>query len=152
MKREHYIYGLLIVLASVLIGCSKYDAIPPGYPNDGWSDFGGTPRLVVKGTVTNTADEPLQGMYVAIYGVREEGEPDVLSYNYARTDSVGRYTIVRYRGREIPAEVTVVATDSAGIYQEQIRFATVSSDSIDTRTGKQPYNAFVTADFVLELY
>lgn len=149
MKREHYIYGLLIVLASVLIGCSKYDTMEP--PN-GEEYPTGTPRLVVKGTVTNTADEPLQGIYVAIYGVREEGEPDVLSYNYALTDSVGRYTIVRYRGREIPAELTVVATDSAGIYQEQIRFATVSSDSIDTRTGKQPYNAFVTADFVLELY
>lgn len=150
MKREHYIYGLLIVLASVLLGCSHmYDS--PGGPDE-WNGQGGTPRLVVKGTVTNTADEPLQGIYVAIYGVREEGEPDVLSYNYARTDSVGRYTIVRYRGREIPAEVTVVATDSAGIYQEQIRFATVSCDFIDTRTGKQPYNAFVTADFVLELY
>lgn len=150
MKREHYIYGLLIVLASVLIGCSHmYDS--PGFPDE-WNGQGGVPRLVVKGKVTNTADEPLKGIYVAIYGVREEGEPDVLSYNYALTDSVGRYTIVRYRGREIPAEVTVVATDSAGIYQEQIRFATVSCDSIDTRTGKQPYNAFVTADFVLELY
>ena len=150
MKSEHTIYGLLIVLTLGLIGCSNskggnYDAYPPDSEN-------GTPRMVVKGKVTNTADEPLQGIYVAIYGVREPSEPDVLSYNYALTDSACRYTIVRYRGRELPVEVTVVATDSAGLYQEQSRICQVSYDSIQTgysSSSKSPYNAFVTADFVL---
>lgn len=148
MKRKHTIYGLLIVLAVGLIGCSSkegnYDPSIPDIAN-------GAPRLVVKGTVTNTADEPLQGIYVAIYGVREADEPDVLSYNYALTDKTGNYTIVRYRGREYPTEVTVVATDSTGVYEEQLLFAPVTYDTIKTYYGNQPYNALVTADFVLEL-
>lgn len=149
MKSEHTIYGLLIVLTLGLIGCSNskggnYDPYLPDSEN-------GAPRMVVKGKVTNTADEPLQGIYVAIYGVREPSEPDVLSYNYALTNTTGDYTIVRYRGRELPTEVTVVATDSTGVYEEQVLFAPVTYDTISTRTGKEPYNAFVTADFILVL-
>lgn len=149
MKSEYTIYGLLIVLTLGFIGCSNskggnYDHYPPDSEN-------GTPRMVVKGKVTNTAAEPLQGIYVAIYGVREPSEPDVLSYNYALTNKTGDYTIVRYRGRELPTEVTVVATDSTGVYEEQVLFASVTYDTISTRTGKEPYNAFVTADFILVL-
>ena len=150
MKRTHYISWILTVLFLGLTGCSngRYDLYPPEDPTGGQK---GTPRLVVSGTVTNAEAEPLQGIYVAIFGVREPGEPDVLSYNYALTDSAGKYAIVRYRGREIPTEVTVVATDSTGLYEEQLLFATVTYDSIKTSSGKQPYNAFVTADFVLSL-
>lgn len=152
MKRKHYIYGLLIVLSSGFIACSKNFSDPTSPSSDEWNGQGSTPRLVVKGQVTNTADQGLQGIYVAVFGVREADEPDVLSYNYARTDAAGNYTIIRYRGRKMPTEVTVVATDSTGIYQEQVRFATVTYDSIDTPSGKQPFNAFVTADFVLSQY
>ena len=143
MKKKRYIWGLLIVLASGLISCSSmkennFD------PTEG-GDQTGIPRLVVTGTVTNTAGQALQGIYVAIFGVRAADEQDVLSYNYALTDKEGDYTIVRYRGREFPTEVTVVATDSTGVYEEQLRFATVTYDTING----QPFNGFVTADFVL---
>ncbi len=146
MKKKHYIIYVLTVLSMTLIGC-KANA-PTDWPED-WNGQTGAPRLLVNGTVTNTADEPLQDIYVAIFGIREPNEPDLLSYNYAITDSAGRYTIVRYRGRELPTEVTVVATDSTGVYEEQYLFATVTYDTIDTPSGKQAYNAFVTADFVL---
>lgn len=147
MKKKHYIVYVLTVLSMTLIGC-KAEYTVGGEPED-WNGQTGAPRLLVNGTVTNTADEPLQGIYVAIFGIREPNEPDLLSYNYAITDSAGRYTIVRYRGRELPTEVTVVATDSTGVYEEQYLFATVTYDTIDTPSGKQAYNAFVTADFVL---
>ena len=148
MKRKHYISGLIIILAISLFGCSTgKDGLGP----EAYFNGGTTPRLVIKGTVKNTADEPLQGIYVAVYGVRDASEPDVLSYNYALTDKAGNYTIVRYRGREYPTEVTVVATDSTGIYEEQLLFATITYDSITTRTGKEPFNGLVTADFVLEI-
>lgn len=142
MKKKRYIWGLLIVLASGLISCSPMqgDKIDP--PE---GDQTGIPRLVVTGTVTNTSGQAVQGIYVAIFGVRAADEPDVLSYNYALTDKEGDYTIVRYRGREFPKEVTVVATDSTGVYEEQLLFAPVTYDTING----QPFNGFVTADFVL---
>ena len=146
MKKKHYIVYVLTVLSITLIGCK---ANAPTDWHEDWGGQTGAPRLLVNGTVTNTADEPLQDIYVAIFGIREPNEPDLLSYNYAITDSAGRYTIVRYRGRELPMEVTVVATDSTGVYQEQLLFATLTYDSISTPSGKQPFNAFVTVDFVL---
>ena len=145
---NRYIFIVLsLALAIGFAGCAVngYTDNPP-YPSNG------SPRLVVSGHVTDTANQPLRGIAVSVFGVREAQEPDILSYNYALTDSAGRYTIVRYRGRELPVEVTVVATDSAGLYQEQSRICQVSYDSIQTgysSSSKSPYNAFVTADFVL---
>lgn len=144
---NRYFFIALLFLAIGLAGCAVNGYTDyPTYPSNG------SPRLVVSGHVTDTANEPLPGIAVSVFGVREAQEPDILSYNYALTDSAGRYTIVRYRGRELPVEVTVVATDSAGLYQEQSRICQVSYDSIQTgysSTSKSPYNAFVTADFVL---
>lgn len=141
MKKKRYIWGLLIVLALGLISCSpmKGNKLDPPEGDQG------IPRLVVTGMVTNTSGQAVQGIYVAIFGVRAADEPDVLSYNYALTDKEGDYTIVRYRGREFPKEVTVVATDSTGVYEEQLLFAPVTYDTING----QPFNGFVTADFVL---
>ena len=149
MKRKNYISGLVMILAISLFGCSKgtNEIGPEPYLNGG----NGVPRLVIRGTVKNTTNEPLQGIYVAVYGVREADEPDVLTYNYALTNKTGDYTIVRYRGREYPTEVTVVATDSTGVYEEQVLFETITYDSISTRTGKEPFNGLVTADFILVL-
>ena len=149
MKAKYYIYWILVVLSLALISCNANEHGEWGLED--WNNQNGSPRLVVKGKVTNIVGEPLQGITVSVFGVREPDEPDVLSYNYALTDAAGNYTIVRYRGRELPTEVTVVATDSTGIYEEQLLFATVTYDSIQTPSGKQPYNAFVTADFSLSL-
>lgn len=109
-----------------------------------------TPRLVIRGMVHNEQGEALAGIYVSEISVREANEPDILSYNYAVTDTAGHYTIIRYRGRELPAEVTVVATDSTGVYREAVLFAPVLYDSMETRNGKEPHNGFVTADFILQ--
>ena len=108
----------------------------------------GLPRMIISGKVTNTSSEPLEGIYVAVFGVREPEEKDIITYNYAITDTAGQYTIIRYRGRELPTEVTVVATDSTGVYQEQVIFAPVTYDK-EYRYSNEPYNAFVNADFVL---
>ena len=139
MKQHLFIIVLTLICFSS-VGCSKrdtYEPIPPGLP-----------RMIISGKVTNTSSEPLQGIYVAVFGVREPDEKDIITYNYAITDTAGQYTIIRYRGRELPTEVTVVATDSTGVYQEQVIFAPVTYD-IGYQYGYEQYNAFVNADFVL---
>ena len=139
MKKHLFIIVLILICFSS-VGCSKrntYEPIPPGLP-----------RMIISGTVTNTSSEPLEGIYVSVFGVREPDEKDIITYNYAITDTAGQYTIIRYRGRELPTEVTVVATDSTGVYQEQVIFAPVTYDK-EYRSGNEPYNAFVNADFVL---
>ena len=139
MKKHLFIIVLTLICFSS-VGCSKrdtYEPIPPGLP-----------RMIISGKVTNTSSEPLEGIYVAVFGVREPDEKDIITYNYAITDTAGQYTIIRYRGRELPTEVTVVATDSTGVYQEQVIFAPVTYD-IGYQYGYEQYNAFVNADFVL---
>ena len=139
MKQHLFIIVLTLICFSS-VGCSKrdtYEPIPPGLP-----------RMIISGKVTNTSSEPLEGIYVAVFGVREPDEKDIITYNYAITDTAGQYTIIRYRGRELPTEVTVVATDSTGVYQEQVIFAPVTYD-IGYQYGYEQYNAFVNADFVL---
>ena len=67
--------------------------------------------------------------------------------------SVGRYMIIRYRGREVPVEVSVVATDPLDIYEEQVLFVPVTYDFVEDplhQSEEVPYNGFVTADFVLQ--
>ena len=139
MKKHLFIIVLTLICFSS-VGCSKrdtYEPIPLGLP-----------RMIISGKVTNTSSEPLPGIYVAVFGVREPEEKDIITYNYAITDTAGQYTIIRYRGREMPTEVTVVATDSTGVYQEQVIFAPVTYDK-EYRYSNEPYNAFVNADFVL---
>ena len=139
MKKHLYIIVLTLICCSA-VGCSKrdtYEPIPPGLP-----------RMIISGTVTNTSSEPLEGIYVSVFGVREPDVKDIITYNYAITETAGQYTIIRYRGRELPTEVTVVATDSTGLYQEQIIFAPIKYDTVYIY-GNEPYNAYVKADFVL---
>ena len=145
---------LLSVFALGLISCSPFAHGP--YEGD-TSDYAGNPiaRLIISGHVTNTANEPLQGIYISVPNVREPNEKDILSYNYAITDSLGKYLIIRYRGRELPTDVTVVATDSTGFYREQYCFSPVKCDSIEafitplSSPTVVPNNVFVEANFVL---
>ena len=130
------IYILLSGLMFSLAGCSKGLENPPDISN-GLS----IPRIFVHGHVSNEAGEPLGGICVAIYGVRKEQEPDIETYNYAFTDVEGDYEIVRDRGREKPAEMTVVATDSTGYYMQKVQFVAIEYDA-------EEYGS-VTADFVL---
>ena len=132
-----------MALCVIGFGCSK-SAIDP-YDRVS-NDF---PRMVVSGKVSNESGEALSGIYVAVYGVRDEQEADILTYNYAITDAAGEYMIIRYRGREVPMEVTVVATDSTNVYKQQSLSAQVSYDTVYVNGIQEPYNAFVTADFIL---
>lgn len=129
----HIFLGISLFLYSIiLIGCSNGHKFEPTTP--------GAPRLIAQGNVTNQDGQPLSNITVAIYGVREENESDMLSYNYAVTDIAGMYMIVRYAGRDTLTEVTLVATDSANVYAEQTVFAPVVYDGY----------AFVSANFVME--
>ena len=137
----------ILLIALCLIGCSMKDG--PSIADPGDPAGKGAPRMIISGRVTDTANVALPGIYISVPGVREPNEREILSYNYAITDSAGQYTIIRYRGRELPVEVTVVATDSTGLYQEQQRFVPVAYDTIRTVAGYTRYNAYVKADFVL---
>ena len=158
MRKNLYIL-FLIALCSGFAGCAKSEAADPLGGNNGWwitnpgTESGyyssASPRLIVQGTVTNTADQPLGGIYVALPSVREPNEPDILTYNYSITDSLGKYTIIRYRGREVPMEITVVATDSTGLYPEQYIFAPVTYDTALVQNQKIPYNGYATVNFEL---
>lgn len=160
MRKNLYIL-FLIALCSVFVGCTaRKDRNPAEENGGGWwivnhegTESGyytsASPRLIVTGTVTNSADQPLSGIYVAVPSVREPKEPDILTYNYSITDSLGQYTVIRYRGREVPTEITVIATDSTGLYPEQYIFAPVTYDSAYVEKQKIPFNGYVTADFKL---
>ena len=150
--KYHIIFAICALMSAIMItGCANASFFPSGEHQDYTPT---TPRLVVQGVVTDTASQPLQGITVAVYGVREENEPDAFSYNYTFTDENGQYMIVRYAGRNMPTEVTLVATDSAGLYAEQTLFATIilPGDTI-LINGWYPYpdkNYHVVADFTLQ--
>ena len=106
-----------------------------------------TARLVVSGVVTYADGSKANGIKVSIYGVRAETEfADMNTYNYAITDQKGEYTIIRYRGRECPTEVVVVASDPTNVYAEQTIFAPITYDSSPT---EDKFNGFATANFVM---
>ena len=107
-----------------------------------------TARLVVSGVVTYADGSKANGIKVSIYGVRAEIESaDMNTYNYAITDQKGEYTIIRYRGRECPTEVVVVASDPNNVYAEQTIFAPITYDSSPTQ---DKFNGFATANFVMQ--
>ena len=141
------IYTLIVVALTAFIfaSCSNGASGPP-------YDFepDGLPRLIVRGTVQNTDQKPLRGIHISVFDLREPSEKDILTYNCALTDSAGNFSMIRYRGRELPSQITVVATDSSFLYQEQVLTFPVTYDSTYLSTGeKAPHNAYVTADFVL---
>ena len=150
MSKKLFNIATYLILCIGFTGCSnKMEELTPDMMDGAYHD--GAPRLIIHGTVSNTGDETLPGIYVSVFGVREANEPDILWYNYAITDSLGKYTIIRYRGRETPVEVTVVATDSTDVYQEQVLFVPVKYDYYTLYTGEQQnYNGYVNADFTLE--
>ena len=151
MKKNTLILLIAAAFAVIHIGCSKKESVDDldTASLEEWEYIPGLPRLIVSGSVSNTDGQALEGIYVAVYGVREQNEMPLISYNYAVTDTAGQYTIIRYRGREMPMEVSLVATDLTGVYKEQTVYAPVTYDTIRTAKGEEPYNAFVTADFIL---
>lgn len=139
MRSKHTILYLWLVLMTLIgNGCmSKNDmAYPP-------TVFEGAPRLVIHGSVADDEDHALEGIHVAVYGVRDENEKDLSGYNYALTDTAGEYSIIRYRGREKPTTITIVVTDSTGVY------GTTDGD-FDVEYDPKGNNGFVEAHFVLK--
>jgi len=152
MSKKPFVIWILAVVSLILTGCMAKDNYYE--PNPGYSSQDGVPRLIIQGTVRDQEGTGIPGIYVSVYGVREENEQDILTYNYAITDSAGMFTIIRYRGRAVPAEVTVVATDPNGVYEEQVLFVPVEYQyytSLDSShsTTSEPTNGFATADFTL---
>lgn len=153
--RKNAFLMTLIALSLVLIGCSVNK---DSYLDNQGETNSSTPRLIVRGRVCNEQGEGLPGVYVRmIEFLLANGDTVVLveldapSYNYAYTDANGNYTFVRYRGREMPKEVHVVATDTAGVYQTAARWTEVVYDYVNTYYGKQAFNGYVYADFVLKI-
>ena len=134
-------HSLFIISLCLLMGVSFSSCFTD---NGGYADIE-TARLVVSGMVTYADGSKASGIRVSIYGVREETEADMNTYNYAITDTAGEYTIIRYRGRECPKEVVVVASDPTNVYAEQTIFAPIHYDHLN---GKE-HNGYATADFLL---
>ena len=135
-------HSLFIISLCLLVGvsfcsCTTADV---DYPDTE------TARLVVSGVVTYADGSKANGIKVSIYGVRAETEADMNTYNYAITDQKGEYTIIRYRGRECPKEVVVVASDPTNVYAEQTIFAPITYNSSPTQ---DKFNGFATANFVM---
>ena len=136
-------HSLFIISLCLLVGVSFSSCTTPDVD---YADIA-TARLVVSGVVTYADGSKANGIKVSIYGVRAETEfADMNTYNYAITDQKGEYTIIRYRGRECPTEVVVVASDPTNVYAEQTIFAPITYDSSPTQ---DKFNGFATANFVM---
>lgn len=136
-------HSLFIISLCLLVGVSFSSCT---LADVGYADIE-TARLVVSGVVTYADGSKANGIKVSIYGVRAEIESaDMNTYNYAITDQKGEYTIIRYRGRECPTEVVVVASDPTNVYAEQTIFAPITYDSSPTQ---DKFNGFATANFVM---
>lgn len=135
-------YSLFIISLCLLVGVSFSSCTTPDVD---YADIA-TARLVVSGVVTYADGSKANGIKVSIYGVRAETEADMNTYNYAITDQKGEYTIIRYRGRECPKEVVVVASDPTNVYAEQTLFAPITYNSSPTQ---DKFNGFATANFVM---
>lgn len=136
-------HSLFIISLCLLMGVSFSSCMTAGVD---YTDIE-TARLVVSGVVTYADGSKANGIKVSIYGVRAETEfADMNTYNYAITDQKGEYTIIRYRGRECPKEVVVVASDPNNVYAEQTIFAPITYDSTPT---EDKFNGFATANFVM---
>ena len=144
MKKQLFIVTILMAFCIGFAGCAFKNDYMPVDPPDPYS----APRLVIHGTVSNEDGEALVEIRVS-ENITGLDEPEVMSYNYAITDAAGEYTIIRYRGRILPTEVVLSATDPNGTYQSAELGAPVTYDTIMTHDGLEPYNGFVTADFVL---
>ena len=135
-------HSLFIISLCLLVGVSFSSCTTPV----DYADIE-TARLVVSGVVTYADGSKANGIKVSIYGVRAETEfADMNTYNYAITDQKGEYTIIRYRGRECPTEVVVVASDPTNVYAEQTLFAPITYNSSPTQ---DKFNGFATANFVM---
>ena len=108
----------LFLVSVICTGCA-HELPTPEIPGGNDSFFNTKIRIVVQGQVSDENMQPLEGIRVDIYGVREVDEPDAFSYNYTFSDSIGHFTISRYCGRKTDQMVTVVATDPKNRYKEQ---------------------------------
>jgi len=156
LKYVSFVFIMFMLLAGTSCS-SKPGVAEPSEPSpylDG-GGFTGVPRLLIKGTVKNMNDEPVSGIRIEVYGVREKDEPDVLYYNYTFTDSIGQFIISRYLGRNMEQEVTVIASDPKMQYKEMVQFAPIKQQIVwDTyqEMGGESTSLIVEiiCDFVLE--
>ena len=144
MIKNRYIIFLSVGCLFALSACSSSRG------HDVYGPEQGVARLVILGTVSNTTGEVLPGICVSVDDIRQPQETDMQTYNYAITDTTGHYTIIRYRGRELPTQVTVTASDPTRQYATQTQVVPIRYDYISINSSdKQPYNGYAEADFIL---
>ena len=152
MKR--FLTSTMLVCFLLLTGCTNREPTmpePSGSSAD-YSDFIGNIRLIVKGKILDENSQPVEGIRVDLYGVREEDEPDVFSYNYTFSDSIGLFIMTRYVGRPKDRVLTIVASDPKNRYKEQVeyrRFSSTTHSIVENLNGGTQYIWNVTCDFVL---
>ena len=140
MKRNLVLFVGILALF-VLSACSNRslptDTKPWWYNSDG-----ATMRLVIQGYVTDEKQHPLEGIRIDVYGVREDGEPDIPTYNYAFSDSLGYYAISRYKGRE-DRDAIVVASDPKQWYVEKTEYMSTVGIESSVTTDEAGYSSVV---------
>lgn len=114
------------------------------------------PCLDISGKVTNSDGQPLESIQITLeksdswwWTDRRRYSDEYGTYVY-REMYYGDYT--QYKQIEWPAEVTVIVTDTAGIYQSQTR--TVSIQTRQRYPDRPEYADYIdgiaTADFILQ--
>ena len=158
--KKLFLTSTMLVCFLLLTGCTHREPTMPDPSNPSVNQDGASAdypvfiediRLIVKGHILDENSQPVEGIRVDLYGVREEDEPDVLSYNYTFSDSIGLFIMTRYVGRPKDRVLTIVASDPKNRYKEQVEYSEfrLSTIKFTNLSGGTQYIWNVTCDFVL---
>ena len=152
--KKLFLTSTMLVCFLLLTGCTHREPTMPD-PSGASADypvFIEDIRLIVKGQILDENSQPVEGIRVDLFGVREEDEPDVFSYNYTFSDSIGLFIMTRYVGRPKDRVLTIVASDPKNRYKEQVEYSEfrLSNKEFESFAGSgTAYIWDVTCDFVL---
>ena len=158
--KKLFLTSTMLVCFLLLTGCTHREPTMPDPSNPSVNQDGASAdypvfiediRLIVKGQILDENSQPIEGIRVDLYGIREEDEPDVFSYNYTFSDSTGLFIMTRYVGRPKDRVLTIVASDPKNRYKEQVEYSEfrLSTIKFTNLSGGTQYIWNVTCDFVL---